>query len=129
MKRLAFFVVLFLFIGCNNNVTSIQTAKLNQKFKIKYGQEVQIVREGFTVKLDSVMDSRCPIDAECVWAGNARVVLSVDHTSISLNSALEPKEGSFRNYKFEMISLTPQPSLKNPVSLKDYVAELIVTKQ
>jgi len=128
MKRLVFSVILSIFIGCSNNVTSIQTAKLNQKFKIKYEQEVQIVPEGFAVKLDSVMDGRCPRGAECFWAGNARIVLSVNNTSVSLNSELEPKEGSFKNYKFEMISLSPLPSLKNPVPLKDYVAELIISK-
>ena len=35
-----------------------------------------LFRDGVTLRVDAIRDSRCPINAECIWAGNAQVTFT-----------------------------------------------------
>lgn len=129
MKSLAILLSLVVVTGCYSVTSSGSTAVLGEKFQVKYGQQVRLENEGVTVKLDSVFDGRCPLNAECFWAGNARIVLSFNDASLSLNTTVDPKEASYRQYNIRLISLNPYPATFGGADLKKYVAELLVTKQ
>lgn len=81
---------------------------------LKAGQE-KVIRSGkLRVKFQRVVeDSRCPINARCVWAGNARVRLIVssgrDARTIELNSILSPKNVDVFGFRFQLESLDPHP--------------------
>lgn len=54
---------------------------LDQDFELALGRTVSIAGTPQRVTFEAVPeDSRCPIDAVCVWAGNARVSLRVTGT-------------------------------------------------
>ena len=54
---------------------------LAQDFELSLGQTVAIAGTAHRVTFEAVPeDSRCPTDAVCVWAGNARVSLRVTGT-------------------------------------------------
>ena len=47
-------------------------ANLGEQFTLPIGQTVDIVGQNLSIKFDAVIgDSRCPVGAECVWAGEA----------------------------------------------------------
>ena len=129
-KSLLSLVIIVLAAACHR-VTNSGGPVLSEKFTVKFGQQVLIRSEGLTVKLDSVTnDSRCPKNAECFWAGNARIVLEVNgKTNLALNTYLDPKEGDFRNYHFKLLDLKPYPEMTGQIKLNDYEADLIVTKR
>lgn len=78
------------------------------------------------VRADSIQDSRCPLDANCIWAGQAKVKLhlSKDTDSKSVGLILEPgasKDPAKRKdsthvtlagsaYKVILREVTPYPS-------------------
>ena len=66
----ALFISGCLVIGCqntnDNGALPQGTVSVGNKGAARIGQDV-------TITADSIMDSRCPKNVQCVWAGNARV--------------------------------------------------------
>jgi hypothetical protein len=76
-------------------------------------------------------DSRCPIDAVCVWAGDGEVALKAQQlgrdAALSLHTMLDPRSAVFNGFRIELVHLTPVRRASEPVAAKDYVAQLVVT--
>jgi len=109
-------------------------AVLGQDFKIKYGQELTVKGTGLKVKFESLEDSRCPKDVTCVWAGDAKIVISVRrgnareskielHTNGQFNLA-----GNYQHYVIKLIALDPYPRTSAKEKPGDYVATLLIKK-
>jgi hypothetical protein len=84
-----------------------------------------------SVSFDAVTeDSRCPSGAQCVWAGNAGIRLtleSADRTQVAiLNSTLDPRQVSFAGYAVGYRDLTPYPATAEPHDPDAYVATIAV---
>ena len=90
-------------------------AKAPETVKVKVGKSKVTSAGKVTIKFVSVVeDSRCPINARCVWAGNARVKLAVSvgkaaARTIELNSGVEPRSIKADGYVFTFVELTPYP--------------------
>jgi hypothetical protein len=76
-------------------------------------------------------DSRCPIDAECPWAGNAVVQLNAEHAlgeapayPLRLNTGLEPRSAEAYGLRIRLVALRPERRAGIPVDPRDYRAEL-----
>lgn len=123
-----------------NNPPPGNMIKLNQEFDLPFGQ-VAVMDEG-NVKFhfSSVAeDSRCPKNVQCVWEGNAMIIVdgyATDGQSGSLmlntnkgDAARFPGKGNFMGYEVELISLMPYPEEADPISQSQYVARLIVRKK
>lgn len=136
MKKYFFIVLAFLAMqSCSNdpvNENGNKSLVLNEKVEVKVGECAS--NEYVTVCLDSVTsDSRCPINAECIWEGNASVALSVKVNNETHNITLGTN-GQFNNdtiigdYQIKLNQLTPYPELPNEILQGDYVAELVIGK-
>ena len=98
------------------------------------GESVGVKGGDFTVEFSSVIeDSRCPMNARCVWEGNARIALKVRESTrsqvIELNTSERfPTRGSVgENSKGISIRLHRlEPTPMGGVPTKDYVATLEV---
>jgi len=77
-------------------------------------------------------DSRCPIDAVCVWAGDGEIALKIEQGSkaavAALHTTLEPKKTEWSGYTISLVSLTPAPKASTQTSRADYRAEILVTR-
>lgn len=88
MKKTLYLLTLGLIFSCSNNIkadsnvlkspvptptASALVIKDNEtKFDLKIGEKTKIY-EDYYVKIDSlVSDSRCPANAQCIWAGEAK---------------------------------------------------------
>lgn len=65
--------------------------------------------------LEVIDDSRCPVGTTCVWAGNAKVKLTLSAArkraqEFELNSDLRPRSIEYGGYKISFISLTRRPT-------------------
>ena len=57
---------------------SVSAQPARQEQKIQAAKQKKFSRSGLTVRFVELMeDSRCPENARCVWAGNARIKLEV----------------------------------------------------
>jgi hypothetical protein len=110
-------------------------AMLDHEFKIKYGQELTIKGEGLKVKFDSLAeDSRCPTGVNCVWEGDAKILVGVSQgspeaTSLELHTNGKfAKSGKYQQYVITLVALDPYPKADVKKGQREYVATLLITK-
>lgn len=89
-------------------------ARAPSTLELKANQERTIPGSSVKVRFNRVVeDSRCPINARCVWAGNAKVSLTVtrgkDRRTVELNSGLEPRIVEVHGFKLSIDELSPHP--------------------
>lgn len=114
--------------GCARGLTEVS---LNQEFELSTGQSVRVTGPGLVVTFQAVpADSRCPSDAQCVWAGNALVQLRVQGPAtdslLELNTTLEPRSGAAGGVTLELRSLEPAPRVGESRADRPYRARLLI---
>jgi hypothetical protein len=99
---------------------------------VRLGRQVALDHGLLKIRFISVVeDSRCPMNARCVWAGRARIKLEIRKgrlkpRTIMLSSDDSAKEAGFYGYSFRLTDLTPHkgdPDL-DPRSPKRAVVEV-----
>lgn len=108
-------------------------ARLGEEFDLRSSETAYIADTRLSIRADSVPeDSRCPENAVCVWAGNARVSLTLrDGTNSSaaeLNSTLEPHAVTRWGYTFRLVDVRPNPRAGQRIAAAMYVVRLSVTR-
>jgi hypothetical protein len=116
-----------------------QAAQVGREFKLKAGRAVTLDGGALRVRFVRVpSDSRCPVDVECVWAGNAEVLLEAGGSrgrgqkSLRLNTNASPErpgEGRYGRYTLKLAGLTPQPRSNRKIGPVEYTATLLVSKE
>lgn len=83
--------------------------------------------------LSIVEDSRCPMNARCAWAGNAKIRISVakgrSFRSFELNTGTGVKVVSAFGYRFEIQDLTPWPGAPPDLAAQPKTVVLSITKE
>ena len=80
--------------------------------------------------LTTIMDSRCPTDVVCVWAGKVSVILNMDNEfTIMLEPGIQ-KDTLYnnRNYRFTLVDVIPHPLSEPPTSVNDQKAIVSITR-
>jgi hypothetical protein len=107
--------------------TSSQVKLLINKQKI-------VTKDKLTIKFASLVeDSRCPVDTNCIWAGNAKIQIKISSAknaakTFELNTNLNPQTVSFAGYEIKLVNLTPQPASNIRINRNGYAATLAVSK-
>ncbi len=85
------------------------------------------------VQFDTIVsDSRCPIDANCIWAGNAEVGFSVTYNkelqsmNLNTNPDMETSKSVF-GYTFQLLNVNPYPGSKG-ADTKPKSVDIVVSK-
>jgi hypothetical protein len=137
--RFTFLILGAILLSCTENHDPTgpdhQTLILNKSFDsvtvhLDYGKDV-LINNYAILKFEGVeSDSRCPIDAICVWAGNGEVnmVISTDREKkrFKLNTFLEPKKYIFDDFVIELKALNPATRSDRPIKPEDYSVNLII---
>jgi hypothetical protein len=106
---------------------------INETITIRNGQALQNSEPVMSLKFDGVQnESRCPIDATCISAGNAAVqfVLTSGDSiqSFILNTDMAPVDSVAFGYRVELLELSPLPSANKTLDPKEYSAKVKVTR-
>jgi hypothetical protein len=139
--KLVYALTLSLLAGCGGGSdTTTSPAAARSTFSIAGGASVDVPAKGggpavdvpasqLSIKFAAVNDGRCPVDVQCVQAGEARVTLQVAAPNVGAKSlvlvtpASATDAGStYAGFRLSLLSLTPLPSTAVPVSLGSYVA-------
>ncbi len=101
--------------------TMVPFPGLGQQFSLELGQVTRIPDTGLTLKFQSlVADSRCPVGAQCIWAGEAKILLEVETITQSVSSlelTLRPgleTETPLSPFQIQLLSLAPYPGKSTP---------------
>jgi len=113
---------------------STQVVAVDRDFELKPGQTARVDGTALTISFVGVTeDSRCPVDVQCVWAGNGAVsLLLTDDTgarsSAILHTTLTPRSVRASGYEIILTGLKPDPKQGSPIPLPNYVATFRVTR-
>ena len=127
MKLTVFLVILSVAVG-QNALSCGKKAQANGEIVIGYGKTIEVKDQKVKVTFKSVAeDSRCPQGDQCIWAGNAGVVLSVARGSerpvdITLNTTKEPRDASYNGATIRLVDLRPHPKSGVTIKPSDYEA-------
>jgi len=113
-----------------------KTVDLGKEFTVNFNGTVDVKGENLKIQfLDVTEDSRCPQDVQCIWAGQAKIVLSIHKNNQKNlgnyefliqagNSPMQKIEG----YLVKIVKLEPYPVSTKNIEKNDYKATLIVSK-
>ena len=116
-----------------------QTARVGREFKVKVGRVVTL--DGGRLRLRFVRvaeDSRCPVDVDCVWAGNAEAMVEAGgrgwrgRTTLKLDTnegGQGASEARYGRYTLKLVSLSPQRRSDRKIAPGGYTATLLVSKE
>src|SRR5262245_33454789 len=122
--------------ACSSNSTTTEPvvysqAEVADSISIRVGKT--IIVDGVHIRFDVVeSDSRCPMDAVCVWAGDAVARFAVEQAApssplmLQLHTNLQPKSGTAHGFRIELLSIQPYPRASAPTKADDYVASIKV---
>jgi hypothetical protein len=111
-----------------------QTVTLGQSFRLARGKTAEVQGRNLRIRLEDVLDdSRCPAGVQCVWAGDARVVLRLTQSGReasldTLRLTLEPHAVTYGSYQVRLEALEPARQQNAPPRPEAYVASLVVSE-
>jgi hypothetical protein len=127
-------ILLFSCSSLDTEPIAVKT-KLQERFTFAVGEIAEVQDESLRARLDSVPeDSRCPQNTACVWAGNARIRITMTKSGaqkqqLELNTDTEPKVASYLGYRVQLVQLTPLPIAGQATKPGDYRAVVVISKQ
>ncbi len=121
--------------GCSagaSQVTAPSSVSLGQPFQLPAGKTTALPSEKIRITFDRVKeDSRCPSGVQCVWAGQAVIVVALLPPVgglVSKDLTLGPTPVTIDSFQIELRALDPSPTADGPVAPSAYVATLVVTR-
>jgi len=120
--------------GCAGNPTRPSQLAFGESFELHPGASASL-SGGLMITFDRVeSDSRCPMDALCVWAGDAIVTVSLSKAADGrvqreLHTDPRASEASYLAYSIKLVALAPYPRSDRQIRPQDYVATLTVVER
>lgn len=133
------FLSLSVAVGCvtasgESGTAAAQSPALGQPVTLKPGEKAVFEAERLQIRFDRVVsDSRCPKGAQCVWAGEAVIRLTVtlpdtSNKSIDVKASPTDEGTAVGSFSVSVNDLQPLPTLSGAVREGDYRVTLTVTK-
>jgi hypothetical protein len=108
---------------------------LDTPFQLKINQTAAIADTNLTIKFLKVLDSRCPSDVECFWAGQVTAsFLATSHqncstvVNITLGAGSTNATKTFNGFAINLVKVDPYPISTMKTENNAYQSTLIVSK-
>jgi hypothetical protein len=107
---------------------------LGAEFDIRVGQTVQLSDTDLRIQLwDVSEDSRCPVDAVCVWEGVAIVDLHISRAAGESPESFLLSTGSeqglkYAGYEIRLVDVEPGPVSTEQIEISQYRVRLLITR-
>ena len=116
-------------VGCDDDPAGPDPG---ESFTLAVGETITLEAVHTTVRFFAVsQDSRCPSQAQCVWAGDGAVVLEIapggsDATEDTLHTNPESGPGAvvLAGYELTLLRLNPYPDTPGEIGPDEYTAKL-----
>lgn len=112
---------------------AVQEIQLSDTVRLKVGEGARVEGAGVLVRFEQlVADSRCPIDALCIHAGDAVVRLSFSgraSDTLDLHVNGDPKRAVVGDIAVRLLEVAPAPVSTQPTRPAGYSVSLEVTRR
>lgn len=125
-------LALLLVAGCSDSPTQPDRIAAGDPFELGVGRTA-VTTDGLRVRFDAVRsDSRCPMDALCVRAGEAviAVTLSLPGEAAAgreLQTVPNLSQTTYSRFTVTLSQLQPYPRSDRAIQPGDYIATFVVT--
>lgn len=112
----------------NGSFGKLKEYEINDTVKIDYQDTIKIIPDDIIISFDTVLeDSRCPINAMCVWAGRVKIefTITIDGHSTSLQKEVK-EHFTIGDYYFELVLVNPYPELDSEYTMEDYNIDMLI---
>jgi hypothetical protein len=119
--------------ACRENPAAPADVPLGQPFELRAGTSA-VVPGGLRITFDRVVsDSRCPIDAICVWAGEAVLAIKLSQgqaepVARELRADSASPEIEYQTYRIRVTALAPHPRSDRQIAPREFVATFVVNR-
>jgi len=121
--------------GCGSSTgtegrESLSLLEQSGEVVVAYGEEVPVGESVIRVAFGDVRsDSRCPVDAVCVWQGNAEVEMGIragmgPTHALRINTNLDPRSADWQGIRVTLLELMPVPRAGVRIEPREYSARL-----
>ena len=106
---------------------------LGESFTLREKQSAVVGSEQVRVTFERVVsESRCPVDVQCIQAGEAIIALVVQppggaKTALTLSTRGDQSTGTVGAWDVALTGLVPVPRVKAPAKREPYTATLVVS--
>ncbi len=131
MKHVFVLVAALAVSSCLDSPTG-PDAVVDRPFDLKAGA-VSTLPDGARLRFERVQsDSRCPMDALCVWAGDATIAVTLNPPkgateSRELHTQPTGSQISYANYTIKLTALAPYPRSGQEIPAAGYIATFVVS--
>lgn len=118
--------------GCAPMETAV-VADPGVAFSLPLGKTAAIKGSEARITFNKVNeDSRCPVDVQCVWAGDAKIELTISRDGSPAETRTVSVTGPNNevvsgDLRIRFVGLAPAPRQSEPGPSRAYVAQLVVT--
>ena len=120
-----------LMAGCKKQVIY----ELGVPFEMKIGDSVRAQADGPSILFQKIQeDSRCPAKANCLWEGQAIIILAdaageADQIDVTMRKGHpDMAVGTMGGYSIQLLKVSPYPESGVKIEDKEYVIELRIDK-
>lgn len=130
--RLSATLLLVTIAACSGSPTQPDRARTGQPFDLGVGQTATTT-DDLRIRFDTVRsDSRCPMDALCVRAGEAVIAITLSlpgeaAVGRELETVPAKAQTTFSRFTITLSSLAPYPRSDRQIQPNDYIATFIVS--
>ncbi len=124
-------LLLILAASCATVDTAV-VANPGAEFSLSVGKTAAVTGTPYRITFNRVTeDSRCPVDVTCVWAGDAKIELTIARNSAAADvrvvSLTPPNtEVTSGDLRIRFVGLVPAARQSEPGASRAYVAHLMV---
>lgn len=118
-------------VACSGSPTQPDRVRTAQSFELGVGQTA-ITTDDLRIRFDTVRsDSRCPMDAFCVRAGEAVIAITLSlpgeaAVGRELDTVPARSQTRYSHFTITLSQLQPYPRSDRQIQVADYVATLVV---
>jgi hypothetical protein len=113
---------------CHRAQPTAPSVEPGREFSLRPGESASV--QGLVMRFDEVRgDSRCPVDVQCVWEGDATVVVTVGGAAKELHTARRfATSVTVDGHLLELRRLEPVPRAHAKIEPGDYRAVFVVAR-
>ncbi len=133
--KVIYIILLFILFSCEEEDKKV---RLDETFVLQYGETKMLDgQDQFAISFKSLLgDSRCPANAICVWAGQARVKIEISEgyemlkRELTIGTILENQTSKINtgHYSIELLKVIPYPETGGGEPKEsDYAIQLLIS--